>query len=105
MPTVTQIGRTNVSGTRLTFVVDITGLSATHSNAGETVDFGATLGLKTVENVQLNPESGYVFSYDISTKNLVALGQDDGSTVSLVLPSAQDLSTLTVRALITGTRA
>ncbi len=105
MPTVTQIGRTNVSGTRLTFVVDITGLSNAHTDAGETLDLGAALGLGTVENVQLNPTRDYVFAFDIGGKKINALGQDDGSTVPLTLPSAQNLSALTVRGLVTGTRA
>jgi len=105
MPTVTQIGRTNVSGTRLTFVIDISGLSASHDSSGESLDLAAELGLGTVENVQLNPTREYVFAYDIPGKILHALGQDNGSTVPLTLPSAQNLSALTVRALVTGTRA
>jgi len=112
--TVTQAGRTNVSGNRLTV-----SLSAIVKNADGTADttwdaggapFDATAYVANPDMVHIESSAGYVFEYDRVAKKIKAYVQTDpadggGANVALIEATGLDLTTVTIRIMITGGRA
>ena len=106
--TVTQVGRTNVSGNRLTVSLSATTDDTTWPAAGE--DFDATQYVANPAMVHIENTGGYVFHYDRATNKLQAyVGQDpadSGGAVVVLQPAVNlNLTGLTMRIMITGGRA
>ena len=107
--TITQNGRTNVSGNRLT--VSLSAVEGTASwPSGGTV-FDATSYVKNPDMVHIENTGGFVFEYDRANKKIKAYVQHDpaeetgGANKPLQEATALNLTSLTLRVMITGGRA
>ena len=101
--TVEQLGRTNVTGNRLTVALKITPDSSWPA-AGEDLDL--TAYVSNIETVLVESDiGGYVFAYDRSEKKLLAYsaGADDDTGLDAVTNA--NLSAQTVYLTVTGGRA
>ena len=107
--TVTQAGRTNVSGNRLTVSLSATTADATWDAGGAT--FNANSYVANPDMVHIESSAGYVFEYDRATKKIKAYVQHDpaegtgGANIALEEATGLDLTTVTIRIMITGGRA
>jgi hypothetical protein len=100
--TVEQLGRTNVTGNRLTVALKITPDSSWLA-AGEALDL--TTYVSNIETVHVESPGGYVFNYDRTNKKLLAYEAGaDGAALDAV-SDATNLSALTVYLSVTGGRA
>jgi hypothetical protein len=100
--TVAQLGRTNVTGNRLTVALKITP-DASWLAAGELLDL--TTYVSNIESVHIESTTGYVFSYDRANKKLLAWEAGaDGAALDAVA-DATNLSALSVFITVTGGRA
>ena len=113
--TVTQAGRTNVSGNRLTVSLSASTADTSWDAGGATFD--ATSYVANPDMVHIENTGGYVFEYDRDTKKIKAYVQTDpadggGANVALIEATGLDLSGdvllgtgLIIRIMITGGRA
>lgn len=101
--TVTQIGRNNVSGSRISATLKVTP-DASWLAAGESLTL--TDYVPVIETVSLDGgASGYVWQYDRTNKKLLAYEAGaDGAALDAVADTT-DLSAQTVHITVTGTRA
>ena len=100
--TVLQLGRTNVTGNRLTVALKITPDSSWLA-AGESLDL--TTYVSNIETVHIESPGGYVFNYDRTNKKLLAYEAGaDGAALDAV-SDATNLSSLSVYLTVTGGRA
>ena len=100
--TVAQLGRTNVSGNRLSVALKITP-DASWLAAGEALDL--TTYVSNIETVHIESPGGYVFHYDRTNKKLLAYEAGaDGAALDAV-SDATNLSSLSVYLTVTGGRA
>lgn len=105
---VIQNGRTNVSGNRLTVSLSASTADTTWDAGG--AGFDATSYVANPDMVHIENSGGYVFEYDRATKKIKAYVQTDpadggGDNVALVEATGLDLTTVTIRIMITGGRA
>mgnify|MGYP001208254107 FL=1 len=104
--TVEQLGRTNVTGNRLSVALKITPDSSWLA-AGESLDL--TTYVANIETVHIETDpGGYTWAYDRSAKKLLAYYADndagaDGALIAVA--NAVDLSGITVYITVTGGRA
>jgi len=106
--TVTQQGRTNVSGNRLTVSLTAVTDDTTWPTGGE--EFDATSYVANPDMVHIESSGGYVFEYDRTNKKIKAwVGQDPadtgGAVVALQEATNLNLTSITMRVMITGGRA
>jgi len=114
--TVVQLGRNQVSGSRISASLKITA-NASRLAAGESLDL--TQYVPAIETVTIDSDSGgYVWKYDRTNKKLLAyqgllVPVDDQTTPEVAdvfgalqaVPDTSDLSGETVYITVTGTRA
>lgn len=104
--TVEQLGRTNVTGNRLTVALKITPDDSWLA-AGEDLDL--TNYVANIESVSIDSDpGGYAWAYDRSAKKLLAYYADydatsDGALIAVA--NSVDLSGITVYISVTGGRA
>tara|TARA_Y100001963_G_C6563006_1_gene345229 strand:+ start:82 stop:405 length:324 start_codon:yes stop_codon:yes gene_type:complete len=104
--TVEQLGRTNVTGNRLSVALKITPDDSWLA-AGEELDL--TTYVANIETVHIETDpGGYTWAYDRSAKKLLAYYADndagaDGALIAVA--NAVDLSGITVYITVTGGRA
>lgn len=104
--TVEQLGRTNVTGNRLTVALKITPDDSWLA-AGEDLDL--TNYVANIESVSIDSDpGGYTWAYDRSAKKLLAYYADydatsDGALVAVA--NSVNLSGITVYISVTGGRA
>ncbi len=106
--TVTKLGRTNVSGNRLSVALKVVPDDSWLA-AGEALDLPAETGIGNIETVHIDSDiGGYLWNYDRSAKKLFAYYFDydagaDGAAVAVA--NAVDLSGQTLYITVTGGRA
>tara|TARA_B100000902_G_C27315251_1_gene920910 strand:- start:3089 stop:3403 length:315 start_codon:yes stop_codon:yes gene_type:complete len=101
--TVEQLGRTNVTGNRLTVALKITPDSSWPA-AGEALDL--TAYVSNIETVLVESDiGGYVYAYDRSAKKLLAYSAGADADDGLDAVTNADLSGQTVYLTVTGGRA
>ena len=100
--TVEQLGRTNVTGNRLSVALKITPDSS-WPTAGEDLDL--TAYVSNIETVHVESDiGGYVYAYDRSAKKLLAYEAGaDGAALDVV--DGANLSAQAVYLTVTGGRA
>ena len=100
--TVEQLGRTNVTGNRLTVALKIT-FDSSYPTGGEALDL--TAYVSNIETVGIEVSGGYVFQYDRSNKKVLAYEAGaDGAALDEVA-SATNLSSTVTYVTVTGGRA
>jgi hypothetical protein len=100
--TVEQLGRTNVTGNRLTVALKIT-FDSSYPTGGETLDL--TAYVNNIETVMVETSGGFVFGYDRTNKKLKAFEAGaDGDALDEV-DNATNLSTVVTFISVTGGRA
>jgi hypothetical protein len=101
--TVEQLGRTNVTGNRLSVALKVTPDDSWLA-AGESLDL--TAYVSNIETVHVESDiGGYVWAYDRSAKKILAYESGaDGASLDAVA-DATDLSGQTVYITVTGGRA
>ena len=98
--TVEQLGRTNVTGNRITVALKIT-FDASYPTNGEALD----LNTSNIETVHVEVSGGFVFQYDRTNKKLKAFEAGaDGDALDEV-DNATNLSTVVTYLTVTGGRA
>tara|TARA_R110002126_G_scaffold34484_7_gene106689 strand:- start:784 stop:1134 length:351 start_codon:yes stop_codon:yes gene_type:complete len=113
--TVTQNGRTNVSGNRLTVSLSLTDDDTSYNAGGIVFDANQYVGNPDMVHIE-SVSPGYLFSYDRANKKIQAFaqrddanahGEPDSGTAPIPLTEVvgEDLSAITLRIMITGTRA
>jgi len=110
-----QIGRTNVTGNRLTVSLKVATDDTTWDAGG--IAFAATDWVGNAELIQIENTGGYVFEYDRANSKIKAYAQTDpadggGANVALVEATGLNLSGditagtgIILRVTITGARA
>ena len=97
--TVEQLGRTNVTGNRLTVALKIT-FDDSYPTGGEALDL--TTYVNNIETVMVETSGGFVFGYDRTNKKLKAFEAGaDGDALDEV-DNATDLSTTVTFISVTG---
>ena len=100
--TVEQLGRTNVTGNRLTVALKIT-FDDSYPTGGEPLDL--TTYVENIETVGIEVSGGYVFQYDRTNKKVLAYEAGaDGAALDQVA-NATNLSTVITYVSVTGGRA
>ena len=100
--TVEQLGRTNVTGNRLTVALKIT-FDSSYPTGGEPLDL--TTYVENIETVGIEVSGGYVFQYDRTNKKVLAYEAGaDGAALDEVT-NATNLSTVVTYVSVTGGRA
>ena len=100
--TVEQLGRTNVTGNRLTVALKIT-FDSSYPTGGEPLDL--TTYVENIETVGIEVSGGYVFQYDRTNKKVLAYEAGaDGAALDQVA-NATNLSTVVTYVSVTGGRA
>ena len=100
--TVEQLGRTNVTGNRLTVALKIT-FDDSYPTGGEPLDL--TTYVENIETVSIEVSGGYVFQYDRTNKKVLAYEAGaDGAALDQVA-NATNLSTVITYVSVTGGRA
>tara|TARA_R100000231_G_scaffold88704_3_gene67161 strand:- start:626 stop:937 length:312 start_codon:yes stop_codon:yes gene_type:complete len=100
--TVEQLGRTNVTGNRLTVALKVT-FDASYPTGGEALDL--TAYVSNIETVHVEVSGGFVFQYDRTNKKLKAFeAGGDGDALDEV-DNATNLSTVVTYVTVTGGRA
>tara|TARA_R100001509_G_scaffold128481_1_gene81886 strand:- start:3773 stop:4084 length:312 start_codon:yes stop_codon:yes gene_type:complete len=100
--TVEQLGRTNVTGNRLTVALKIT-FDDSYPTGGEALDL--TAYVENIETVGIEVSGGYVFQYDRTNKKVLAYEAGaDGAALDQVA-NATNLSTVVTYVSVTGGRA
>lgn len=100
--TVEQLGRTNVTGNRLTVALKIT-FDDSYPTGGEALDL--TAYVSNIETVGIEVSGGYVFQYDRSNKKVLAYEAGaDGAALDEVA-NATNLSSTVTYVTVTGGRA
>jgi len=100
--TVEQLGRTNVTGNRLTVALKIT-FDDSYPTGGEALDL--TAYVENIETVGIEVSGGYVFQYDRTNKKVLAYEAGaDGAALDEVA-NATNLSTVITYVSVTGGRA
>ena len=100
--TVEQLGRTNVTGNRLTVALKIT-FDDSYPTGGEPLDL--TTYVENIETVGIEVSGGYVFQYDRTNKKVLAYEAGaDGAALDEVA-NATNLSTVVTYVSVTGGRA
>jgi|TARA_B100002019_G_C20989343_1_gene459749 hypothetical protein len=100
--TVEQLGRTNVTGNRLTVALKIT-FDSSYPTGGEALDL--TAYVSNIETVGIEVSGGYVFQYDRSNKKVLAYEAGaDGAALDEVA-NATNLSSTVTYVTVTGGRA
>lgn len=100
--TVEQLGRTNVTGNRLTVALKIT-FDSSYPTGGEALDL--TTYVSNIETVGIEVSGGYVFQYDRSNKKVLAYEAGaDGAALDEVA-NATNLSSTVTYVTVTGGRA
>jgi hypothetical protein len=101
--TVEQLGRTNVSGNRLSVALKVTPDSSWAGAGGEALDL--TEYVANIDTAQVESSTtGYVFSYDRANKKLLAFEAGaDGAALDAV--ASGDISTAIAYITVTGGRA
>ena len=100
--TVEQLGRTNVTGNRLTVALKIT-FDSSYPTGGEALDL--TTYVSNVESVGIEVSGGYVFQYDRTNKKVLAYEAGaDGAALDEVANTTNLSSTVTY-VTVTGGRA
>jgi len=100
--TVEQLGRTNVTGNRLTVALKIT-FDDSYPTGGEALDL--TTYVSNIETVMVETSGGFVFGYDRTNKKLKAFeAGNDGDALDEV-DDATNLSTVVTFISVTGGRA
>ena len=109
--TVEQLGRTNVTGNRLTVALKIT-FDSSYPTNGEALDL--TAYVSNIENVAIEESGGYVFQYDRTNKKLKAFNvaaSDQTPTADITaaalaeVTNATNLSSVVTYLTVTGGRA
>lgn len=103
--TVVQLGRNQVTGSRMSTTLKITPDSSWEA-AGESLDL--TQYVPVIETVLIDAGTGeYNFAYDRTLKVLQAYWADYDATADggLVPAAGEDLSGLSIHITVTGTRA
>ena len=101
--TVAQLGRTNVSGNRLTVALKLTP-TGNWPTAGEPLDL--TDYVSNIETVLIDSDiGGYVYNYDRSAKKLLAYESGANGTALDAVNGSTSLSAQTVYVSVTGGRA
>ena len=108
--TVSQVGRNHASGNRITAYFTATTDDTTWNAGGEAFDAKATSGLGEINQVSIENSGGYVFEYDRANSKIKAYVQTDpadsgGANVALVEATGLNLTSITMRISIVGTRA
>tara|TARA_Y100001937_G_C7135996_1_gene340022 strand:+ start:4817 stop:5128 length:312 start_codon:yes stop_codon:yes gene_type:complete len=100
--TVEKLGRTNVTGNRLTVALKIT-FDSSYPTGGEALDL--TAHVANIETVNVEVSGGFVFAYDRTNKKLKAFEAGaDGDALDEV-DNATDLGTVVTFLTVTGGRA
>tara|TARA_B100000900_G_C20283839_1_gene595210 strand:- start:50 stop:361 length:312 start_codon:yes stop_codon:yes gene_type:complete len=100
--TVEQLGRTNVTGNRLTVALKIT-FDSSYPTGGEPLDL--TTYVSNIETVHVEVSGGYVFQYDRSNKKVLAYEAGADSAALDEVASATNLSSTVTFVTVTGGRA
>ena len=109
--TVSQVGRNQVSGNRITAYYTAITDDTTWNAGGEAFDASATSGLKEINQVSIENSGGYVFEYDRANAKIKAYVQHDpaeetgGANKPLQEATGLNLTTITMRISVVGTRA
>ena len=109
--TVSQVGRNQVSGNRITAYFTATTDDTTWDLGGEAFDAKATSGLQEINQVSIENSGGYVFEYDRANSKIKAYVQHDpndstgGANIPLEEATGLNLTSITMRISIIGTRA
>lgn len=100
--TVEQLGRTNVTGNRLTVALKIT-FDSSYPTGGEALDL--TSYVNNIETAMIEGSGGYVFEYDRTNKKVKAFEAGaDGAALDEVT-AATNLSTVVTYVTVSGGRA
>tara|TARA_R100001509_G_C4882301_1_gene220552 strand:- start:3549 stop:3860 length:312 start_codon:yes stop_codon:yes gene_type:complete len=100
--TVEQLGRTNVTGNRLTVALKVT-FDDSYPTNGEALDL--TAYVSNIETVHVEVSGGFVFQYDRTNKKLKAFEAGaDGDALDEV-DNATNLSSVVTYVTVTGGRA
>ena len=100
--TVEQLGRTNVTGNRLTVALKVT-FDDSYPTNGEALDL--TAYVSNIETVHVEVSGGFVFQYDRTNKKLkVFEAGADGDALDEV-DNATNLSSVVTYVTVTGGRA
>tara|TARA_R100000988_G_C3948660_1_gene139923 strand:- start:62 stop:373 length:312 start_codon:yes stop_codon:yes gene_type:complete len=100
--TVEQLGRTNVTGNRLTVALKIT-FDSSYPTGGEALDL--TAYVSNIETVGIEVSGGYVFQYDRSNKKVLAYEAGADSAALDEVANATNLSSTVTYVTVTGGRA
>lgn len=101
--TVEQLGRTNVTGNRLSVALKVTPDSSWLA-VGESLDL--TTYVSNIETVHIEADiGGYVWAYDRSAKKILAYEAGADGTALDAVADSTDLSGQTVYLTVTGGRA
>jgi hypothetical protein len=100
--TVEQLGRTNVTGNRLTVALKIT-FDASYPTGGEPLDL--TAYVSNIETVGVEVSGGYVFQYDRTNKKVLAYEAGADSAALDEVANAANLSSTVTFVTVTGGRA
>ena len=100
--TVEQLGRTNVTGNRLTVALKIT-FDSSYPTGGEPLDL--TTYVENIETVGIEVSGGYVFQYDRTNKKVLAYEAGADSAALDEVTNATNLSTVITYVSVTGGRA
>lgn len=101
--TVEQLGRTNVTGNRLSVALKLTP-SGNWPTAGEPLDL--TAYVSNIETVHVESDiGGYMYNYDRSAKKLLAYESGADGTALDAVNGSTSLSAQTVYVTVTGGRA
>ena len=106
--TVTQNGRTNVTGNRLTVSLSAITDDTTWPAGGEAFD--ATQWVANPDMVHIESSGGYTFEYDRTNKKIKAYADKDtaaggGANQALLEATNLNLTSIVMRIMITGGRA
>lgn len=100
--TVEQLGRTNVTGNRLTVALKIT-FDSSYPTGGEALDL--TTYVSNIETVGIEVSGGYVFQYDRSNKKVLAYEAGADAAALDEVANATNLSSTVTYVTVTGGRA
>ena len=108
--TVSQVGRNHASGNRITAYFTATTDDTSWDVGGYKLNAEAISGLREINQVSIENSGGYVFEYDRASDKVKAYVQTDpadggGANVALVEATGLNLTSITMRISIVGTRA
>lgn len=100
--TVEQLGRTNVTGNRLTVALKIT-FDSSYPTGGEALDL--TEYVSNIDTANIEVSGGYVFAYDRTNKKVLAYEAGADGTALDEVANATNLSSVVTYVSVTGGRA